>query len=216
MSCQMVRKPMRILLLVERAAWTAGVAGLAAAAALYAQGALGARDALARFAVLRADAAAHRANPDQTLWSPQRIKAWERASEESSAPPPVGVLRVPRLALEAPILEGTDESELDRGLGHIAGTAPPGADEGNAGIAGHRDGFFRPLKDIRTGDVIVLETLTATHTYRVERTWIVDPHDVSVLDSTTAPSLTLVTCYPFYFVGSAPQRFIVRAVRTTR
>ena len=83
---------------------------------------------------------------------------------------------------------------------------------GNSGIAGHRDGFFRPLGDIAPGDAIELETLHESQVYRVERTWIVDPEDVSVLDPTTDRSLTLVTCYPFYFVGPAPQRFIVRAV----
>jgi LPXTG-site transpeptidase (sortase) family protein len=101
---------------------------------------------------------------------------------------------------------------LDRGLGHIRHPALPGAD-GNSGIAGHRDGFFRGLKDIQPGDTIEVDTLDRKDIYRVERTWIVDPSDVSVLDPTAAPSLTLVTCYPFYFVGSAPQRFIVRAVR---
>jgi sortase A len=96
-------------------------------------------------------------------------------------------------------------------LGHIEDTAPPGTD-GNTGIAGHRDGFFRVLKDITEGDTIELQTLAGRETYRVERTWIVEPEDVSVLDPTPSRSLTLVTCYPFYFVGSAPQRFIVRAV----
>jgi sortase A len=121
------------------------------------------------------------------------------------------VLRIPRLRLEAPLLGSTDEATLDRGLGHIEDTAPPGTD-GNTGIAGHRDGFFRVLKDITEGDTIELQTLAGRETYRVERTWIVEPEDVSVLDPTPSRSLTLVTCYPFYFVGSAPQRFIVRAV----
>ena len=98
-------------------------------------------------------------------------------------------------------------SDSDR----IEGTAIPGA-EGNAGIAGHRDGFFRGLKDIGPGDVIELDTLKGNESYRVERVWIVDPEDVSVLDPTSTRALTLVTCYPFYYVGSAPQRFIVRAV----
>ena len=121
------------------------------------------------------------------------------------------MLRIPRLRIEAALLEGTDDATLDRGVGHIEETAPPGTD-GNAGIAGHRDGFFRALKDIAEGDAIELQTLGGRETYRVERTWIVEPEDVSVLDPTPSRSLTLVTCYPFYFVGSAPQRFIVRAV----
>ncbi len=122
------------------------------------------------------------------------------------------MLRIPKIRLEVAVLPGTDDRTLDRGVGHIEDTAPPGTD-GNSGLAGHRDGFFRGLKDIAPGDAIVLETLDATETYLVERTWIVNPDDVSVLDPTPTRSLTLVTCYPFYFVGSAPQRFIVRAVR---
>jgi sortase A len=109
------------------------------------------------------------------------------------------------------VLPGTDEFVLNRGVGHIEDTARPGA-EGNCGIAGHRDGFFRGLKDIALGDAIELETLDGRQMYHVERRWIVDPEDVSVLDPTPVRSLTLVTCYPFYFIGSAPQRFIVRAV----
>jgi len=112
------------------------------------------------------------------------------------------------------VLPGTDDRILDRALGHVEGTAPPGTD-GNSGIAGHRDGFFRGLKDIVPGDAIELDTLDGKESYRVERTWVVDPEDVSVLDPTSTRALTLVTCYPFYFVGSAPRRFIVRAVRVT-
>ena len=98
-------------------------------------------------------------------------------------------------------------------MGHVENTALPGTD-GNSGIAGHRDGFFRGLKDIGPGDAIELETLRGKkEVYRVERIWVVDPEDVSVLDPTPTRSLTLVTCYPFYHVGPAPQRYIVRAVR---
>ena len=109
------------------------------------------------------------------------------------------------------MLPGTDDRTLDRAVGHIEGTAQPGTD-GNSGIAGHRDGFFRGLKDITPGDVIELDTIQGKDVYRVERTWVVNPEDVSVLDPTSTRALTLVTCYPFYFVGSAPRRFIVRAV----
>ncbi len=108
------------------------------------------------------------------------------------------------------MLPGTDDGTLDRGVGHVANTPQPGAD-GNSGIAGHRDGFFRGLKDITPGDAIELETFAADDVYRVERIWVVTPEDVSVLDPTSTSALTLITCYPFYFVGSAPQRFIVRA-----
>ena len=168
-----------------------------------------ARRDLERFAVARVEASAGTQEPDLSLWSPARISAW-RAAQSRAAPVPLAVLRIPRLGIEVAVLEGTDDVTLDRAVGHIEGTAPPGA--GNFGIAGHRDGFFRGLKDIRIGDRLELQTLSTTAFYRVDRTWIVDPEDVSVLDPTPAPTVTLVTCYPFYFVGSAPRRFIVRAV----
>jgi len=121
------------------------------------------------------------------------------------------VLRIPKIQLEVPVLDGTDDRTLDRAVGYIGGTAQPGT-AGNVGIAGHRDGFFRGLKDIAAGDVIEVDTRERTDVYRVERTWVVKPEEVSVLDQTPTPTLTLVTCYPFYFIGSAPRRFIVRAV----
>jgi sortase A len=164
---------------------------------------------LERFATLQARAV--EGTPDFSLWSTHRVFAWRNATKESF-PAPLAVLRIPKIGLEVAVLPGTEEATLDRGLGLIEDTAPPGSD-GNTGIAGHRDGFFRGLKDIAAGDTIELATLDRRDTYRVERTWIVGPDDVSVLDPTAAPSITLVTCYPFYFVGSAPQRFIVRAVR---
>jgi sortase A len=117
---------------------------------------------------------------------------------------------VPKLHLEVPLLDGSDELSLNRGVGHIAGTAYPG-ETGNIGIAGHRDGFFRRLKDIQVGDLIDLETISRRDSYQVERILIVDPNDVSVLQPGQTRGLTLVTCYPFYFVGSAPQRYIVQA-----
>jgi sortase A len=139
------------------------------------------------------------------------VKGW-RETQTRRAPSALAVLRIPSIGLQVPVLEGTDQWTLNRAVGHIEDTSEPGMD-GNAGIAGHRDGFFRGLKDIRIGDVLELETPGSIGSYRVDRTWIVDPDDVSVLDPTASPAVTLVTCYPFYFVGSAPQRFIVRAVR---
>jgi sortase A len=174
----------------------------------------GAAAELSKFAAARAavQAAPATRTPDLSLWAPERIQAWRDAQKESS-PPPLGVLRIPRLGIEAPVLEGTSEFVLNRGVGHIEDTPKPGG-EGNSGLAGHRDGFFRGLKDIVAGDVLELETRTSVSRYRVDKTWIVDPDDVSVLDSTGTPAITLVTCYPFYFIGSAPRRFIVRALRT--
>jgi len=149
------------------------------------------------------------ADVDFALWSKKRIDAYKESLAERWAAP-LAVLRVPKIHLEAPVLDGTDDLTLNRGLGHIVNTAKPG-EMGNLGIAGHRDGFFRGLKDVGVGDLLDLSLPDRTDTYVVDSIKIVDPHDVSVLEPTTGPSLTLVTCYPFYFVGSAPQRYIVRA-----
>ena len=198
----------RLLLFAERISWVIGLAGVIWLGAYQIEVATSARQNLDRFAALRPPPLPE---PDQSLWSAIRISAWHDAIREPAAVP-LAVLRIPKIHLEVAVLPGTDDRTLDRAVGHIEDTAAPGTD-GNSGLAGHRDGFFRGLKDIAPGDAIVLETLDATETYRVERTWIVNPEDVSVLDPTPTRSLTLVTCYPFYYVGSAPQRFIVRAVR---
>ena len=206
----------------ERAAWILGLAALATWGVVHLAGVAGSQHDLQRFEALRAaqstqaarventKSLAQPARPDLTLWDVKRVKAWQAALARP-APPPLAVLRIPRLRIEVAVLPGTDDFVLDRAVGHIEDTALPGTD-GNSGIAGHRDGFFRGLKDIATGDAIELETLNGRQLYRVERTWIVNPEDVSVLDPTPVRSLTLVTCYPFYYIGSAPQRLIVRAV----
>jgi sortase A len=194
-------------------AWTVGIVCLGAWAFLTLSHAAGARDGLNQFASMRAASLTQTsAAPDMTLWSPVRVRAWNDAVAHAG-PAPLGVLRIRRLELEVPIFEGTDDVTLDRGVGHIEDTSAPGS-EGNSGLAGHRDGFFRVLKDIASGDILEIETLHGKDGYRVDRTWIVEPDDVSVLDPTPTDAVTLVTCYPFYFVGSAPQRFIVRATRT--
>jgi sortase A len=194
----------------ERAAWAVGITSVALWSIIVLSGAVGARHELERFAAAQS-AGAVASPPDQRLWSAARVRAWQD-TQVRQAPALLAVLRVPGIALEVAVLGGTDDWTLNRAVGHIEGTAGPGA-AGNSGIAGHRDGFFRGLKDVAVGDAIELETLGAVHHYRVTRTWIVEPDDVSVLDPTASPAVTLVTCYPFYFVGSAPQRFIVRAVR---
>ena len=198
------------LLIAERVSWALGLVGLLGWGTFHVGLASSTRHDLERFATLQA-LAPPAGTPDLTLWSPQRVSAWRKALEDAG-PAPLAVLRIPKIRLEVAVLPGTDDRTLDRGAGHIADTPPPGT-AGNSGVAGHRDGFFRGLKDIAVGDAIELDTLQGTHVYRVERTWVVEPEDVSVLDATPAPALTLVTCYPFYFLGSAPQRFIVRAVR---
>lgn len=126
----------------------------------------------------------------------------------------VGRIQIPRLGVEAIVMEGTSKTTLRRAVGHIAGTALPGQ-LGNVGISGHRDTFFRPLRNIRQNDIITLTTLSGEFRYRVVTTKIVTPFEVAVLDSTQEEILTLVTCYPFYFLGSAPDRFIVRAERVS-
>jgi sortase A len=124
----------------------------------------------------------------------------------------VGRIEIPRLGLSVIVAEGTDEATLRRAAGHIEGTALPGK-SGNVGIAGHRDTLFRPLQNIRRDDVITLTTLAGLYRYRVVSTKVVSPYDVAVLNPDGHQILTLVTCYPFYFVGPAPDRFIVRAKR---
>jgi sortase A len=123
---------------------------------------------------------------------------------------PVALLSIPRLQLSSIVLEGTDERELKLGPGHIAGTSLPG-DGGNVGVAGHRDTFFRPLRLIKEDDTIHLTTHDRAYQYRVVSTKIVEPNEVQVLQPIGQETLTLVTCYPFDFVGPAPKRFIVRA-----
>lgn len=122
----------------------------------------------------------------------------------------IGRIEVPALQLSAPVLEGSDDGTLSRGAGHIEDTPFPG-EPGNIGIAGHRDTVFRPLKRAKAGDALLLTTAERVYRYRIARTLIVDPEDVYVLDPTASPTLTLVTCYPFEFIGHAPRRFIVQA-----
>jgi sortase A len=140
----------------------------------------------------------------------------EKVSHEIRTKPAIkpgdvlGRLDIPRLGLSVAVLQGTGSRMLRRGTGHIEGTPLPG-DAGNSGIAGHRDTFFRGLKDIRKNDEIQFQTPTGLFRYEVEWAKVVAPDDLSVLAPSTESALTLVTCYPFYFVGPAPNRFVVRA-----
>ncbi|HVH29598.1 MAG TPA: class D sortase [Vicinamibacterales bacterium] len=199
----------RLLLFTERASWAFGLAGLVWWTTFQVGVATSTKQDLERFAASRL-VAQEVGTADLSLWSPQRIAAWRKALLEPAGAA-LAVLRIPKIRLEVPVLDGTDDRTLDRAVGYIEGTAQPGT-VGNLGIAGHRDGFFRGLKDIAAGDVIEVDSRQRTDVYRVERTWVVDPEEVSVLDPTSTPALTLVTCYPFYFIGAAPHRFIVRAV----
>jgi len=147
---------------------------------------------------------------DRSEWSAARVTRYEESlSRRVDA---VGRLEIPAADVSVMVLEGTEETTLDRAVGRIPGTARVG-ETGNLGIAGHRDGFFRGLRHVETGDEITLTTLDGVARYRVERTHVVAPTQVDVLEATDESTLTLVTCYPFYFVGDAPERFIVEARR---
>jgi sortase A len=127
----------------------------------------------------------------------------------------LGQIEITRIGFAAMILEGTDDRTLRRAVGHIPGTALPGQ-HGNVAIAGHRDTFFRALRNVHQDDEITLTTFDGSYRYRVDSTQVVEPEDTQVLDNSGDDILTLVTCYPFYFVGPAPTRFIVRAQRIPR
>lgn len=146
---------------------------------------------------------------ETVAWAPGRVAAYRKALRVA-APAPEAVLRIPSAAMDVPVLEGTSDFILNRGAGHISGTAEPGGG-GNIVLAGHRDGFFRHLKNVSVGDRIEVAHAGSTDVYRVDSTRVVDKHDTSALRSSDHAELTLVTCYPFFYLGAAPQRYIVRA-----
>jgi len=192
-----------------------GVLLVVAGAALLA---LGVVPALYGAAMARMELASFRSSaPHHPVrhWDSARVRAYQSALH-LDLPAPEAVLRIPRLGLEAPVLEGVSSLTLNRGVGHIPGTARPGQ-PGNVAITGHRDGFFRPLQDARVGDILELEhprgEVQQTDRYIVREIKIVQPAETWVLKPTGEDSLTLVTCYPFYVIGSAPRRYIVRAAR---
>lgn len=127
----------------------------------------------------------------------------------------LGEIELPRIGITAMILEGTNARTLRHAVGHIPGTASPGQ-PGNVAIAGHRDTFFRALRNVQQDDEITLVTLNGSYRYRVDSIKVVGPEDTQVLDNSSGDVLTLVTCYPFYFVGPAPRRFVVRAQRISK
>lgn len=149
------------------------------------------------------------ASVDFRLWSSRRVRAYSDALAPKLGAP-LAVLSISKLGLCVPVFNGTDTMILNGGAGRISGTARPG-EQGNIGIAAHRDSFFRGLKDVALGDRIELAALHQKFVYTVDNISIVIPSDVSVLRARSRPSLTLVTCYPFYFVGDAPQRYVVQA-----
>jgi sortase A len=207
------------LLVVEAVAWSVGILGLAGYASARYYSASAHEQGLASFELARNSGTSESPRAmsvpsaeqvDMSTWSKTRIDEYREATQQPAAP--AGVLQIPSLKLRVPIYDGTSELNLHRGAGLIEGTARLG-ESGNVGIAAHRDGFFRALKDIAVGDTILVEQIAKTDSYKVVEVLIVGPSDVSVLRPTSTPTVTLVTCYPFYYVGSAPQRFIVLAQR---
>jgi sortase A len=146
-------------------------------------------------------------------------RRFERSREDAAVAPAlidggaIGEIQIPRLGLTAIVVQGDSSAILQRAVGHLADTALPG-ESGNVVLAGHRDTFFRPLKRVHAGDAITLKTRDGDFEYRVESTAVVPPSDVQVLQSTGGRTLTLITCYPFSYLGSAPDRFIVHARET--
>lgn len=161
----------------------------------------------------REGAELERAREEMAIEAPLEVgpRAWPELSEGDL----VGRIEIERLGISAVVLEGVRARTLRRAVGRIPGTGLPGL-PGNVGLAGHRDSFFRELSDAAEGDVVRLLTPQGTFTYRVDRVVIVDPEDVHVLDNPAGDGevLTLVSCYPFYYVGPAPRRFIVQATRS--
>ena len=142
------------------------------------------------------------------------------ATHAAMAPPrntidhsaPIGRLDIPGLDVSVVVMPGDDDATLNKAVGHLPDTPLPW-NGGNTALAGHRDTFFRPLERVKPGDEIVLDTPRGRFQYRVRRTVVVDPEDLWVLDPSASPTLTLITCYPFKYVGPAPKRFIVQADR---
>jgi len=199
---------------IGRALWIVGATLITSygAARVYADASR--REGIQQFSHARASAGSVSNGPlapDQSRWSASRIHAYARSPTADAEVIPQALLHIPSIKLTVPVYSDTSDSTLNRGAGLIAGTASPDA-VGNTGIAAHRDSFFRALKDVALGDRIEVEHFSGTRAYRVSALYIVDPGDLRPLAQTQHSVLTLVTCYPFYYVGSAPQRYIVRAV----
>jgi len=205
---------------IERSLFTIGLSLLAMYGAVRLEGYLSSQAALDRFAtpessepvateVRSLEEESSPAEIDFSSWGGNRVRAYKESLSNSTGAP-IAVVQIPKIHLTVPLLDGTDALTLNHAVGRIAGTAWPG-EPGNIGIAGHRDGFFRGLKDIEVGDAIELRTINGIDKYVVDKIQIATPDNVGVLGPRLLPSLTLVTCYPFYFVGSAPKRFVVTA-----
>ena len=213
----MARRMSRLLQVLERVCLLTGLLGLGLVGIVSVDAALGNYRSVAAFqqavaedsggadGPLQLDVEA----PDQALWSERAREEYLHAQAEAGVP--LALLKIPRLKLEVPVFAGTDRVTLNRGAGVVEGTALP-MEPGNVVLSAHRDSYFRALKDIAVGDAIELQTLQGSRLFEVAETFITDPLDVSVLDPAETPLLTLITCYPFYYVGFAPDRYIVRAL----
>ncbi len=207
------RSPLRVL---EVACWITGTALLALSSFALIGGEVAKKQAVAQFVQARAAHVASAAidpAPAAESGSPTPPSVTPAAVPEDPDPP-IALLLIPRVEFEVPVFGDTSERNLNRGAGWIKGTASP-EEDGNVGIAGHRDRYFRVLKDVVVGDVIELDGMSDQRTYRVTKISIVRPEDNSSLRPTDGSSITLVTCYPFYYVGHAPKRYVVRAVETS-
>jgi sortase A len=200
---------------IERALLIVGATFITSYGAVQVHADVAKREGIQRFSHARASLSSvsnePASAPDQSRWSENRIRAYAHRPAAQAEVTPQALLHIPSVKLTVPVYADTRDSTLNRGAGLISGTASPGA-AGNTGIAAHRDGFFRALKDVALGDRIEIEHFSGTRAYRVSALYIVSPDDMRPLEPTQHSVLTLVTCYPFYYVGSAPQRYIVRAV----
>lgn len=228
---------MNVYRALECSCWVIGIGLLGYALSMKAMEVTGSQEAIAQFnsaLVLAENAANNKADPDasiviveqsevstlaldadqlnainKSLWNQKRINQFNEI-QKTNKDAPVALLRIEKLNILAPVYDNTSDFNLNRGAGWIENTAM--VDEsGNIGIAAHRDSFFRGLKDIKAGHKISLQTLSGQRNFTVIETKIVDKHQTELLQATDNNQLTLVTCYPFYYVGSAPQRFIVTA-----
>ncbi|MEH6635798.1 MAG: class D sortase [Halioglobus sp.] len=147
--------------------------------------------------------------PDTTLWASGRLADYE-ASLKAELPPVLGVMEIPSVGLKVPVYSTNTDLVMDRGAGIIDGMSYP-HEPGNIGISGHRDGYFRALKDVQVGDTIRLQSLEGEKVFKIDAMQVVAITDTHLLRDTDDQTVTLVTCYPFYFVGHAPKRFIVTA-----
>lgn len=202
-----MRKSLRFARCVEFAAWSLGLA--CASTLMYDRvEALSARRAAN--AIVERGVDPHRVTLASTNFAPTSMVPTSKIKPLGDRQQLLGTLDIPALHLSTPIVDDVDEESLTMGAGHMRGTAMPGG-LGNFVVAAHRDTYFRPLAGIQPGMEMKVKTADGAYTYIVESTKIVLPEEVDVLDMGDVPQMTLITCYPFHYIGSAPKRFVVQA-----